>query len=82
MEFGTFSECVATIYEMDNDSKSWEMYLTVMPHMSKKDACSFVDWKKKHIATSKHTSGMSKQEVDTAIQKSDDILKGFNPTKE
>ena len=73
---------VTIIWEQKQEGMLWDMYLAYA-HARVEHKCDkpFVDWKEETIGrhTMKQVEGMSKKEVDTAVNKAEDILKGFKP---
>ena len=73
-----FAECVDFLYEKSQEDKWWQMYLATLPLNDK----SYQDWKKEMQGTSlskNDSSDLTKEEVDTIVEKSKDILSGFKP---
>lgn len=71
---GQFIEGINTIYLQINEEKLWEMYLHSLPEVE----LSFEDWKN-NLTYKTDAQEMNKKEVETAINKSQSLLKSFKP---
>ena len=78
LEYGEFGRGVINIWETAQDDKSWDYYLSNNPMNNK----SFEDWKKENITQARNQKPMSKTQVDATVEKSQNILKNFNPLKQ
>lgn len=77
LDYGNFGRGVANIWDEHQDEKSWQLYLS-NPLKEK----SFTEWKK-DMQTQQHAkTPMSRAEIDATVEKSQILLKGFNPRKD
>lgn len=77
MENNNLADIVTSIYEQTNEEKYWEMYLATLPLNEK----SYTEWKK-DVTGNKQASNntnFTKENADTVIQNSQNILSGFKP---
>ena len=79
IENNDFSRFVDELYHLKNEDRWWEMYLATLPLNDK----SYDEWKKQSTKGNKATSTdeITKEYVETAIEKSKNILSNFNPLK-
>jgi hypothetical protein len=72
----SFGECVEFIHKQSQEEKWWEMYLATLPLNDK----SFIDWKAENSKSETTTnSNITKDDLDTIIENSQNILSGFKP---
>ncbi len=69
---GQFSTFVTEIFDFDSDERLWNIFL------HKVEGQSFNEWKASIGQESKQ--GMTKNEIETTINDSFNILNGFEPT--
>ena len=67
-----FSEFVAQLFEFDTDERLWNIFL------HKVEGQSFNEWKS--TLEGQQNVEMSKNEIETTVNNSFDILNGFEPT--
>lgn len=77
IEKGEFLELVDFLIEQKLEDKWWELYLATLPLNDK----SYEDWKKESQGNkiSNNNSNYSKDDVDTIVKNSQNILSGFKP---
>lgn len=77
IESGTFENTVEFLIKKKDEEKWWNLYLATLPLNDK----SYDEWKKECQGNSKNneTTNLSKDEIDTVIKNSQDILSGFKP---
>ncbi|MBQ5929855.1 MAG: hypothetical protein IIX02_03585 [Clostridia bacterium] len=75
IEYGNFARGVANIWDEYQDQKNWELYLSLNPLNEK----SFTEWKKDMQTRQGAKTPMSRAEIDATVEKSQMLLKGFNP---
>ena len=77
LENSSLDEVVMFIYEQTNEDKYWQMYLSTLPLNDK----SYNDWKKevKGGTSTSNDTNFTKEDADTVIKNSQDILSGFKP---
>ena len=74
----SFGRGIANIWETTQDDKSWDYYLSNNPMNNK----SFEDWKKENRTKQEAHTPLSKAQVGATVEKSQNILKNFNPLKQ
>lgn len=74
IDTSSLDEGVTTIYKQINEEKLWDMYLHSMSELP------YEDWKNK-VTTKTDAKRMNKNEVETAVNNSKDILNNFTPKK-
>lgn len=67
-----FSEFVTQLFEFDTDERLWNIFL------HKVEGQSFNEWKS--TLEGQQNAEMSKNEIETTVNNSFDILNGFEPT--
>ena len=77
LEYGEFGRGVINIWETYKDDKNWDYYLSNNPMNNK----SFEDWKKETQTKQEAQTPLSKAQVGATVEKSQNILKNFNPLK-
>lgn len=77
IEKGEFSELIDFLIDQKNEDRWWELYLATLPLNDK----SYEDWKKESQGNkiSHESTNYSKDDLDTIIKNSQDILSGFKP---
>lgn len=77
IESGNLSKLVDLLLKKQDEEKLWEMYLSTLIYNTK----SFNQWKQEVLGNKNEIQKlkMSKKEIDTTIQKSREILRGFKP---
>ena len=75
LEYGSFAEGVANIYETTQEEKMWNFYLSNNPMNNK----SYDEWKKEAQRKAHTQKPMSREEVEATVEKSQNILKDFVP---
>lgn len=71
---GQFSEFVTEIFDYDTDDRLWNIFLHKVDSQT-----SFNDWKASIVGQNSNAE-MSKNEIETTVNNSFDILNGFEPT--
>ena len=79
LSYGSFGRGIANIWDTYNDDKSWDYYLSNNPYGNNK---SFENWKKETQTKYQAQRPMSKAQVVATVEKSQNILKNFNPLKQ
>lgn len=72
---GQFSEFVTEIFDYDTDDRLWNIFLHKVDSQT-----SFNDWKASIGLGQNSNIEMTKNEIETTINDSFDILNGFEPT--
>lgn len=77
IENGNLSKLVDLLLKKQDEERLWEMYLSTLIYNTK----SFNQWKQEVLGNKNEIQKlkMSKKEIDTTIQKSREILRGFKP---
>lgn len=75
LENGALYDGVLNIWDEYNNDKTWEMFLSYKPEKS------FEDWKKEIKNKTQAQKPLSKAQVGATVEKSQNILKNFNPLK-
>lgn len=71
---GQFSKFVTEIIEKDADDNLWRFFI------HKVEGQTFYEWKESLVGQISESSTMTKNEFETTVNKSFDILNGFEPT--
>lgn len=78
IENNNLSNGIDELIERKNEDRWWEMYLATLPL----NEMSYEDWKKASLNnSSKKEKSLSKKEVETTVNKSQQILSNFKPLK-
>lgn len=72
LQTGQFSTFVTELFDFDSDERLWNIFL------HKVEGLSFIEWKASLGQESNQK--MTKNEIETTINDSFDILNGFEPT--
>lgn len=78
LENGALYNGVMNIWEEYNNDKAWELYLSYNPKNTK----SFEEFKKDMTNKAQGQEPLSKAQVGATVEKSQNILKNFNPLKQ
>lgn len=79
LELKNLDEVVEEIFKIDDEEKQWELYVNTALLNDK----SFEEWKNvgKKVSNQEETEEFTDDELETAINNSQNILKGFDPRK-